>query len=402
MAKEKIIINKNISLTDIDKLYIDLEKKIGGEFSVDLIIPVELNKDYLGLSSNIIQFTSTWIRSNKSGKLIIDIEWPSDKLLDNINKKEYLLPVIGLAWNNNGVYDNQGNNLRKHVRLSLNNVFKKMLKVEALKGDKLLLTNLDHLPEDVGILPCFENDGKYVSKERDLATSLEETIINDVLRNYSQNERNLYKEVKRDLNSIIYELMKNTFEWAKTDEKNIPYDPNIRGVVVKMNKKGRANLLEDYKSNNSIKEYFQSDRIKENSKGEVYFLEISVFDSGAGFIDKYKSLNNLSNPLNEIDILKRCLIKHNTSAKGLSKSDKGIGLDKILDILNGKGWIRIRTGSSCVYRNLITDPYISISNKDIDKMKLYDWKNNSDIKFSNYPKVSGSTITIIFPLSINR
>ncbi|WP_067150174.1 hypothetical protein [Pseudotamlana agarivorans] len=403
MANNKIKINKDIDLLELDKLYVELATlKKRKEILIDLIIPYEMKNDYLGLTPNIIQFVSTWLRSENSGKLIIDVKKDYSKFLESISRNDYLFPLIGLVWNNNGVYDLDGNSLRKQLRTELNKVFIKMAKVEALKGDKLLLTNLDHLPGDMGGLPCFESNGSYISNERDLAISLEKVMIDDVLRNYGNDIHTIYKEVKKDLNSIVYELMKNTFEWAKTDEEGVPFDPNIRGVLIKMNKRVRTKLLDHYSSSKAISNFFENKRLKENDKGEVYFLEISVFDSGSGFIKKFKSLNKGNEDLTELEIIKKCLIKHNTSAKGLNKSDKGIGLDRILQILNGKGWLRIKTGKSCVYRNLITEPYINIETDKIEEMKLFDWSKNSDVKFSDYQNVSGSVITIIYPLSINR
>ena len=40
-----------------------------------------------------------------------------------------------------------------------------------------------------------------------------------------------------DVVAIIFELMKNTFEWGKEDEFNVPLETNIRGVLFKFFKK---------------------------------------------------------------------------------------------------------------------------------------------------------------------
>lgn len=401
MIANQIKIPKDVDLLSLHKIYLEFNNQLKRpDLLIDLIMPLELTKDYLGISANLIQFASTWIRSDKAGKLIIDIDTPNQKLLDSISNNEHLLPIIGLVWNSKGVYDSNGQNLRKYLKASLNEVFLKMAKVEPLKGDKLLLTNLDHLPKSYGILPCFEKNGKYISNPTELATSLEKVLTENVLRNYGETHSK-YNLIKRDLSRIVYELMKNTFEWARADILDIPFDPNIRGVIIKFNKRKRIKLVEDYKSNKGVSEYFSNSILKENSQGELYFLEISVFDSGSGFIDKFKAFKNKEESLSDIEILKKCLIKHNTSSKGLNKEDKGIGLDKILRIINGKGWIRIKTGKRCVYRNLIADQYIAISPEEISRMKLFDWSKNSDSEYSKYENVSGSVITIIFPLSTN-
>ncbi|KAF2342280.1 hypothetical protein [Flavobacterium tistrianum] len=397
----KIIkVDKNIGLIEIDHLYTELYDAIKNNYLIDIIIPIMLKKNYLGITPSLIQYISTWIRYNQSGKLRLDIENPSDDMIRDIYENEFIFPIISLVWDTNGVFDKSGNNsLRNNLKIMQNATFLKMKKVEAFKGEKLLLTNFDHLSENKGILPCFERNGEFISNENELLESLKTTIHNDVLK-YDATTRKNYIEEQYELNGIIYELMKNTFEWAKDNETGVPYDPNIRGLLMKFYKKTRVKLIQEYNSNNAVCDYFKSDLLKENDKGEIYFLEISVFDSGAGFVQKYKALNN-DTQLNNIDIIKKCLIKHNTSAKGLDRFDKGLGLDRILNILNRKGFFRIKTGSTCLYRNLILNP-LKLEETDTDnEMELFDWRTDDKDNFTEYVNASGSVITIIYPLSLN-
>ena len=94
------------------------------------------------------------------------------------------------------------------------------------------------------------------------------------------------------------------------------------------------------------------------------------------------------------------MIVHNTSAKGLEKDDKGIGLDRILSILNKKGFLRIKTGNICVYRNLITHNHREIDKEDIGSMELFDWIKNSNSDYTTLKNAKGAVVTIIYPLSI--
>jgi len=135
--------------------------------------------------------------------------------------------------------------------------------------------------------------------------------------------------------------------------------------------------------------------IWENLQSELYFIEISVFDSGIGFIQKFSSDDKES--LSQIDIIKRCLMLHMTSSKSLDKDEKGVGLDRILKVLDKKGFVRIKTDNRCVYRNMISHPYKSVSNeKELD---LYDWEFNSSNKYSEVISAAGSCLTIIYPLA---
>ena len=395
-----ITIKKNIGLKEIDRLYLDLYSGIKINTVINIMLPKELTKNYLGLASSLIQFVATWTRYSNSGKLLIDIEKPTLNDIEALYAFEYVFPIISLVWNSNGVYDKTGEvSLRNDFKEMNALIFDDMKKVKAMKGEKLLLTNFDHLPKEYGILATFEKNGIYILNENDLLESLKPSILNDVLRN-SRESKSIFETVQKDFIGIVYELMKNTFEWAKDDELGVSYNPNVRGILIKFNKKKRVKLLEEYSNNNAVCKYFSSDVLKENSLGQLYFLEISVFDSGAGFIRKYKSLNN-DTESSDIDIVKKCLIKHNTSARGLDKADKGKGLDRILDILDNKGFLRIKTDQLCLYRDLISDKYKVNETNDVKEMELFDWKTHSNEVFTEYRYASGSVITIIYPLAQN-
>lgn len=393
----KLIIDKNIKLDELDSLYKQLYRHIKVDVTVDLLLPNQLENNYVGLVPSLYQFVITWMRYQKSGMLLLDIDNPEKTDLNKLYENELLFPIISLVWNKNEVYNRIGKiNLRSYLKPLNTTFFDKMKSVESLKGWKLLLTNFDHLPEDRGILPCFELNGSFIANESKLSNSLKNGI-KQVLA-FSQDAEKAYTIVKEHLIGITYELMKNSFEWGKDDEHRVPLDPSIRGLLIQFYKKNRTKLKEEFKNHKGLYEYFNSDVLKENVKSELFFLEIDVFDSGIGFVKKYNSLNTSEN-LRDIDIVKKCMIKHNTSAKGLEKDDKGIGLDRILTILNGKGFLRIKTGKICLFRNLITHPYKRIDKDSVEDMELFDWSKNSNNSYTQFDEAEGTVISIIYPLS---
>lgn len=393
----QIKINKNIKLDEVEQLYTQLYHHIKLDIVVDVLLPVELDSSYIGIVPSLYQFVFTWMRYNKSGKLLLEISKPDATNYEVLYENELIFPLVCLVWNKNEVFDKTGKiNLRRYLKNYNTIYFDRMKAVTAQKNWKLLLTNFDHLSEDYGILPCFEVNGLFTANETSLSNNLKGGI--QQLLSYSKDAQKSYNEIKVHLMSIVYELMKNTYEWGSKDEYNVPLDPSLRGLLVKFYKKTRRKLVEEFKSHKGLSTYFSSDALKENAVSEIYFLEIDVFDSGVGFVKKYKSLNP-SEKLSDMDIIKKCLIKHNTSAKGLEKDDKGIGLDRILNILDGKGFLRIKTANNNVYRNLISNPYKKIERESVADMELFDWKNNSNEIYTNYPHVEGSIITIIYPLS---
>lgn len=393
----KIQISKNISLEDIESIYQELYRYIKNDVTVDLLLPKELDNNYVGLVPALYQYVITWVRYSKSGKLLLDVDDPEKADFEKLYENELLFPIVSLTWNKNGVFNKKGDiNLRAYLKPFNTKFFDKMKSVEALKGWKILLTNFDHLTEDRGILPCFEINGTFVTNETKLSNSLNPALKN--VLSFSRDAENSYNQIKKHLIGITYELMKNTFEWAKEDESKVSLDPNIRGLLIRFYKKTRNKLNEEFKTHKGLKEYFSSNILKENAKSELFFLEIDVFDSGVGFVKKFRSLNTDQN-LTDIDIVKKCMIKHNTSAKGLDRDDKGIGLDRMLTILDGKGFLRIKTGSVCLYRNLISHPYKKLNKECISDMELFDWDKNTNNQYSSYLETEGSVITIIYPLS---
>ena len=272
--------------------------------------------------------------------------------------------------------------------------FKKMKSSKSMKGEKFILANLDHFSEEKGILKLFENNGEFNSNEYSFKKSIEGIIKDEVLK-YSINNQSQFEKIKDDISSIIYELMKNTFEWAKHDKSGKIINPNIRGVYFKFHKYGVDNILNDYKNSFPIFQYFSDSNLSINSKKEVYFIEISVFDTGLGFVDRYNGSGN------DIDIIKKCLIKNQTSSVSNLKDKKGLGLDRILNILNDKGLFKINTDKYSLYRNLKIDRYNSeVGLNNLSSIVLKDWDDSSveDIKPKKF-KFSGTTISILYPFS---
>ncbi|WP_316826826.1 hypothetical protein [Pedobacter miscanthi] len=392
-----INIEKNSRLEDVETYLTQLERAIEFDVDVNLMLPRALNYSYFGIAPAIMLFVVTWLRYKNAAKLFIDIEDVSSEALIELYKNELIFPMVVLAWNRTGIYTKDGRNLR-HPLQPFNKLYaERMLNGRTIPGNKLLLADFDHLPDD-RLLPCFGGKYQFIQTKIQLKNSIEKGI-KEVFYMYSELPR-AFDHAKDPFVSIIYELMKNTFEWARHDGSQVPLDPNIRGTLVKFIKRKRSNLLEEYKWHKGLKHFFASTRLKENVNKELYFMEISVFDGGIGFADKFRSVNLEAQSWDEIDIIRKCLTKHSTSAQGIYKEEKGLGLDEILKILDGRGLIRIKTGHSCIYRNMITHGYDEL--RENQQITLYDWKNDSNEKFTSYKKIEGSVITIVYPIEFTE
>ena len=395
MAGFTITIKKNATIDDVEGYYDLLHKSAGLNSGVDLCLPAELSHDYFGLVPQLLQFVITWIRYKKSKRLLIDLSDTEKETVEDLYKNELIFPSVILAWYNNGVYlASNGEPLSGILNFKNREFITKMMAGESVYH-KLLLANFEHLPDEYQ-LPCFGNRYEFIRTEYNLQQNLRKGI-SDVF--YYATIEPEFVSIYPDLVAIIYELMKNTFEWGKEDENNVPLETNIRGVAAKFFKKTRKALLEDMEGHKGLSGFFGNTGHKENTRGELYFVEISIFDGGIGFNRKYKSSHPDEMALADIDILKKCLIKHNTSAKTLEKDDKGIGLDRILRVLDGKGFLRIKTGQLCVYRDMIANRYED--NRKIESMVLLDWKSQNAERYTKFRNSEGALITILYPLANN-
>jgi hypothetical protein len=395
MMQNVISIKPTTTLEDVDLYYTELYRYIKQDATVHVSLPKVLKKHYLGLVPALIQLVCTWVRYKKSGKLLLSISAKANKAeIDELYENELIYPLVALVWNKNEVFDKSGAiNLRSVLREKNREFTARMKSVKAFKGYKLPLFISDHIAG--ANLPIFEASNDFKNEE-EIKESLKPAVSE--MLNFMLSLKTEHDAVLSDLKKITFELMKNTFEWGRTDGDNVSLDPNLRGVLFKFYKNRRKTMVDDFKNHPGVVNYLNNKSLTENSQGELYFLELSVFDSGIGFIDKYKALNP-SVKLSDVDIVKTCMIKHNTSAKGLEKDDKGIGLDRVLKTLDKRGFLRIKTGTVCLYRDLIANNYSEIEKGDVDKMELFDWKKESNLKYTAFPSAAGSAITILYPLA---
>lgn len=392
-------IPKTLSTEGIKELYNELFRD---NKPFDLLLPNTITSFDFGITSLLIQYINTWLRL-RSGILIIETKEDYSDLQDVISQ-DYVFPSVIMAWDK-GIFDQNGNNIKHLINPINKKIVEAMQSLENFplmnkefiqqKGYKSLLTCFDHLPKEKGYLDCFYLDNRFVPSEEYLMNSLEETL-NYVLT-FNQSAREKLLPLKTDLVSIIFELMKNTHDWARTDNNSKLLNPNNRGVLIKFIKKTKENYIENYKNHKGLKSYFDS--FSTNIKDELYFIEISVFDSGIGYINRFTSSDDLPNIEEQITIVKDCLIKHNTSDKTIEKENKGIGLDKIMNVLNEKGLYILKTNNVFVYRNMKTNPYIQTQNKE--DVELFDYYTFASDRFTYNHKSIGTSFTIVYPITLD-
>ncbi|HLW61863.1 MAG TPA: hypothetical protein VKY33_00550 [Flavobacterium sp.] len=390
----EISIPKNITPRKVETLYRRYINNESGAI-INLKIPGSLNKYTFGLLGDLLKFIISLNSKSKIQTLILDID---NENLDSFYDQEYAYPIISLLWNSTNFTDKNNINIKDSLRHLQNDFFIKMNSLDRFKGNKYILTNTDHLSKNRGLIRLLENSEGFNDDEDQIKYSIKK-IFNDYVLTFNKNNIIELENLIEDIGAIVYELTKNTYEWGKTDQNLIDIPASIRGVYFRFHINNSNKILEE-SEDTPIQSFFQHPFIIQNcinEKNQIYYLEILVFDSGVGFIDKFTERGSL----NDLEVIKKCLVKNQTSSTSNLKSKKGIGLDRILNILNKKGFVKISTDKYCVYRDLVKDNYRPIDVEKLKDLKLEDWYND-DFKTNNIIKSQGSYISILYPFKSNR
>jgi len=381
-------IDKKLDTRSIESAYTLLEDK-----KPDLFLAKKISDEF-GIVPAIIQLISTWFNTVPNGRIILEVNDDND--IHEFYELDYFFVSITYCWSRELV-DTANNDLKSKLRIYNLTAHEKMVKQQSGGGFKMLLSCFDHLSKRKGLLNAFYVDGEFIDNEIYFGMSIDKAL-KQVISFNKQMTRNL-SSAYLELIDIIYELVKNTDNWARTDEYNKPLSPSTRGLYIKFHKKQQSTLLAEFQEQEGIRNYFSTSKFEKNSQDEVYFLELSVYDTGVGFVQRYMPRydGRRYQPIEQVNIIKDCLMMNNTSAIGLSQKTKGKGLDRIMNILNNKGFFWLRTGNVSIYRNLRQNKYISGCKKE--DIHLYDWKTDSNKEFTDLQYGIGSVISLIYPIS---
>jgi len=377
-------LNKNINLEELENL---LEKN-----SREITIPVTGIKSDFFLVPSIIQVLATLDRRSK---FLYKINFATEEQYENHVFSELGFPLISYFWKQ-GIYNKDNENIKYDLREYTKRYYEELnTKYYASKGNSVTIASYDHFPKAKGLDKLFyDRNGELIQNHFLIANNCQ-IVFERVLR-MNQNYLKVIAPLFDDLTTILWELFKNTHDHAKTDINGSPLIRNIRGIHCKFYRIKKSEVGSKHFLNKNLKKYLEDPIHIENGNFSS-FLEISVFDAGPGFIQRNSNdLNEEISTDKQVDIIRKCLTKNQGSVKGAQGELKGFGLDYVLRCLGNKGYLRIRTEQVCVTRNMIQNPYNTM---DADKnIVLHDWQTNSTKKFTKHEKISGSLVSIIYPL----
>lgn len=386
-----IKIPTNISVNKIGTLYNTLLNSERG--TIDIELPIKIETTEFSLLFSLIQFVATWLRNTNSGNLHLPII--DEEIEEYLNNNEFVYPITVICWEKE-IYNKHGINIKKSIKEPSKEYFKQM-DFFNLKLYNVPIYCFDFDKSNRGIAKSIYKDKDHIFTEDGLGFNLFPAYQKVGSFNNSAFRKNITKDLD-SITAIIHELFSNTHEHAKTDEHGNYLYPNIRAIHLKFHRKKIEVLKKEYSEFKGIESYFNS-TFTLNSINDLYLLEISILDSGPGLVKRYKGISDLSkiNTSEEVTFIKECLYRHNTSSDISISDTKGIGLDRVLQTLDKKGFIRIKTGRVDIVRDVKTLNYKHHNNAI--EIKLFDWKTNSSTTFTKYPETSGTLISIFYPIT---
>lgn len=390
---KSIKIKKSVSLDGIEELLIEINKNK----AIDLLLPISIDYTGFGILPSFFLAFFTWVRNNK-GKIILPIDENDHKKLEAFAIDYYGYVVLSTIWRNFDVVNK--NNV--DIKFSFKNYTGKMhqyldsLTIN-LPNEAVLIPSYDHYPKEKGLSHWFYSyDYDFFDTPSEIENSIYH-ILSQINKNYKQRLKRNISDSFDDINTIVWELLKNTDEHAKTDYLGqIKLLPSTRGLFMKVHRSSKNNFITNTK-HEGLREYYKDALDNEEYS---FFLEISVFDSGPGLIKRFLGREWDKDRAIEknVETIKNCLFKGQSSVKSNEGINKGFGLDEVLNLLDKKrGFLKIRTGNVSLYKNLIKSKYKKFENPS--EIELFDWQTLSNENYTIMPSTEGSLVTLAIPLN---
>ena len=214
-----------------------------------------------------------------------------------------------------------------------------------------------------------------------------------------------FDDERRSLLSVAtYELLENANLHGRYNEFAEPLRIGVFGVNARVIKVSYDAIGSMFAGSSKVGLYFL-DRVKRDKSRQDLFLELSIFDSGIGYHKWINAPCNVSESISqycgqsEEQTVRACLFRHATSENA---DGSGIGLFRVIRLLKKLfGFIRIRTGTTCLYARLDQAP-----TGELRKLGgQYEDSETNEAHFKkwfeeeNLPESAGTTVTICCPLT---
>lgn len=266
---------------------------------------------------------------------------------------------------------------------------------EALRGTKAFAMCLDGNEFGAPRL-LYRNRPSWLAREAELHEleqfkNLSQTLADRLARGSAGGHLASVASFSR----ILYELFRNTHEWARTDAGGQPYPPerSVRGIRVERHAVDRDTERQLTEAQPPLRDFCAHPQLRPRD-GRRRFAELTVFDSGPGVAARQLDREGGQTHIEaEHQALRACLRKHISSSR---KESKGNGLHQVLEDLSAlSAFLWLRTGRLSLYRDFAATPYRPAI--DDDEPFLLDWKGGIG-GVTEAPKAAGSFFTALLPI----
>lgn len=371
-------IKANITFNEIESHLL----RIKNNREIDLVLPKEIKGAQIGLLIEIIHLLITW-STLSNGKLIIDenmSDIDSDFLENYLNSYQNFL-IASLHFDK-GIITKDKLDIRKNIAPIIQRRINKIEdELNWKKGGHFLIPRILHSKTSF-IRPFYRN--KILRDKSEFSELLFYMLKNSATNKYLDTDISLIENQKEELGSLVYELIENIHWWGCRDFNKVEFSKGINGLYLTSHLYESSKLSKRLKDDKPLSEYFSNTLFKH---GKTHFVEISVFDSGVGMASQFRK-QELTEVEEVVFSVNECLKLLNTSAI-LSDYQRGFGYDSVQTIINKKGFLKVKTNGTKLYRNYISQPY---KGKD-DFINLSTYPSNAFLNASR-----GTIVTIIFPL----
>lgn len=354
----------------------------------EVMLPTSGKHQAAGAEAAVVQALATWANAGSRSSLRTYAESFDDEQIGKLVRRLYGTSAFALA---DHITDIGYRDITREARAIASRRIRELATedVSGSRGPQVEIVCADHLAlSHPASLYTIDEDG--LGKVKELPSFLkliEDAIIGRLVhRSY---RRNLPEGFERTMAIALHELVRNTDEHGRMDDRGNTRRKSIRGLQAKKHLLSPERLSAITAASPALHAYCSRLSPAHADNTNVQLIELSVFDSGPGMGASLtgRPLSTLTAE-EELSAVRRCFAK-NVSRKHASSA--GLGLPNLAKALSeAGGFMRLRTGRCALYADLRKDPV----NEFGEIPGLRDWFEEAGA----VAPVVGTLFTLIFPL----
>lgn len=392
-------VEKSFSLGDfetyLDNLWADPEQ--------ELRLPNTLKADAIGGQASLLQLVITWARrATENTPLRIYADGNDEVSIGHFSRTAVGLVALNFARAIRG-YGDAAIERSKAMETALPFVeamhFGHLSDLRAFAKTTIPLICIDNAKRLARPNRLYSPNSDQVRSRRDFADLLHAAGGVIIPRSRPISDPRLISAAA----SLMYEAFLNTHEHAQADAAGNAYRRSVRGVLIGSRYIKRDKLVPSASGHRPIEDYFQAWRPDHPAAQHAQFVEMSIFDSGAGMAQTWLQkkgrvstgiLGSQISIEDEFQAVLSCFRKGGTTKGG---ETSGNGLFRIMRVVSDNGgFIRVRSGRL----SLVHVAGVPGHQSDVDE----GLEDSIDGGRPNQPRAwaDGTLITAMLPLNRER